>query len=169
MELKFEGVKELQKALNKLPYNMQDKAYRKGMTKGAQIARNAAKKNAQAIKDTGALAKSIGYTISKDRQNAKIGARRGFKQPAPPGRRSKKQQYIDPFRYAHLVELGTRERIVKTGFNQIRRSRGSMKATPFLQPAVDNNREAIIAAIAQGIREGMDAAVARAKAREARR
>jgi|SRR5690625_1803495 len=162
MHLKFHGIKELQKALNKLPYNMQKQAYRKGMTKGAQIANRAAKANARAIKDTGALAKSIGYTISRDRRNAKIGARSGFRQPAPPGRRSKKQQYIDPFRYAHLVELGTRQRT--KGHN-----RGAMKATPFLQPAVDNNREAIIAAIAQGIREGMDAAVARAKAREARR
>lgn len=164
MELKFAGVKELQKALNKLPYNMQKQAYRKGMTKGAQIANRAAKANARAIKDTGALAKSIGYTISKDRRNAKIGARRGFRQPAPAGRRGKKQQYIDPFNYAHLVELGTRARVTKTGV-----SRGAMKATPFLRPAVQQNQQQIYAAIAQGIREGMDAAIARAKAREARK
>src|SRR5690606_14969522 len=136
--------------------NMQRQAYRKGMTKGAQVINRAAKQNARKIKDTGLLAKSIGYSISRDMQRAKIGARRGFRVPSPKPSRKTKSGYIDPFNYAHLVELGTRTRITKTGVN-----RGSMKATPFLQPAIEQKHNEALAAVARGMKEGLARAIER--------
>ena len=44
--------------------------------------------------------------------------------------------------HAHLVEFGTAPRTTKSGA-----SRGSMPARPFMRPAVDENRYAIIAKV----------------------
>jgi HK97 gp10 family phage protein len=165
--MEFHGVQELRKALEALPASMQKQAYRKAMTDGAKIARDAAKKNAERITrraarrkgekpKTGQLSKSIGFRISRDRMGAKIGARRGFSITDENGKKH------DPFKVAHLIELGTRLRFKKTNGQKT----GEMKATPFLKPAIENNKDRILNAIQNGLKVGMDGAIAKAAARK---
>lgn len=144
--LKFEGIAELEREMRQIPSRMRRNAYKTGMRAAGRVAVNGAKQllDAQGVKDTGQLRKSIGAKVSRQGTAVSVGARTGFAVPAPPGRKTKSGM-IDPQKYAHLVELGT--------------SRAAAK--PFLRPGMDNNSDRMMRALAQGISKGMDRIIQR--------
>jgi hypothetical protein len=113
--LKILGINEIRKTLEKLPADLQRKAYRSALTAGARvIAKNAKRKLGKG--ESGLLKKSIGmkYLPATARSQAMgiIGPRRGMGGIFDGQKRN-------PTRYAHIVENGTR----------------FMPAKPFLRPA----------------------------------
>lgn len=83
--------------------------------------------------ETGDLRDSIGYITSKDGQNLDkvlIGARKNFY-----------NSYLAP-----MIEHGTEPRIVKSGAY-----RGLLKPKPFLRPALDLNKNAVVNGVNNGI------------------
>lgn len=83
--------------------------------------------------ETGDLRDSIGYITSKDGQNLDkvlIGARKNFY-----------NSYLAP-----MIEHGTEPRIVKSGAY-----RGMLKPKPFLRPALDLNKNAVVNGVNSGI------------------
>lgn len=83
--------------------------------------------------ETGDLRDSIGYITSKDGQNLDkvlIGARKNFY-----------NSYLAP-----MIEHGTEPRIVKSGAY-----RGILKPKPFLRPALDLNKNAVVNGVNNGI------------------
>lgn len=83
--------------------------------------------------ETGDLRDSIGYITSKDGQNLDkvlIGARKNFY-----------NSYLAP-----MIEHGTEPRIVKSGAY-----RGMLKPKPFLRPALDLNKNAVVNGVNNGI------------------
>ena len=122
----FEGDKALIKALDKLggaAFNLSVKASRAAMVP----VNKAAKQNAKALQDTGALWKAIGIK-SKRYPRAGVmwvgvGPRTGHAVKTDDGRTR------DPVNYGHLVEFG---------FNNVRTGR-HVAARPYLRPAFDRN------------------------------
>jgi HK97 gp10 family phage protein len=62
--------------------------------------------------------------------------------------------------HAHLVEKGTTTRVRRSGG-----STGHMPASPFLRPALDENRRRIEGIVAEGIRKHIDRVAARGRRR----
>lgn len=83
--------------------------------------------------DTGDLRDSIGYVTSKDGQNLDkvlIGPRKSFY-----------NSYLAP-----MFEYGTEPRLIKSGAY-----RGIIKPKPFLRPALDQNKNAVVNGVNNGI------------------
>ena len=113
-------------------------AIRKGMT----IANKAAKRNVG--KRSGRLKKSIGVKVGKSKEggvSAKLYIRPGFE-----GTENGKE--VDPQKYAHLVEFGTRH----------------SKANPFMRSALGDNKETIRGTIRVTAWENLKKATAKARA-----
>jgi HK97 gp10 family phage protein len=112
------------------------------VAKGGQILAKAAK--AGAPKETGLLKKSIGSKVKVYPSGvavAIVGPRQGFKAEVT---REKNRRFpwtgtSNPTRYAHLVELGTRQ----------------APAKPFLKPALAGQQAAIREAMAKAVREAL--------------
>lgn len=163
--IEITNIREIEKVLAKIPEEMRKGVMRPTMRKAAGIVSRAAKRRARAVKDTGALAKSIGViSVRKDGMNARVGPRRGYKQPAPAHRKSKKYPNIDPFNYGHLVELGT------AAHAQPKRKwahPGGM-AQPYLKPAIEETQEQVIDEINKGLIVNLDKQIAKHAAKNKR-
>lgn len=142
LSIEFQGVRELRKALEQVPAGMRKSVYRTVISKGAQVVAKATKANARKAKDTGALTKSIGYSVSRDRTRAKIGARRGF--DGPEG---------NPVMYAKNVEFGT----------------SVAAANPYARPAIDSSEGQTIDTMARALDSGLDKEIAKAERKRVRR
>jgi HK97 gp10 family phage protein len=145
--VRVDGLKELQRALTKLPVELQraseTNALREGMKPVLKTAR------ATAPSDTGLLKKAMGLTVRKGKNGitARVGARTGFKKQVT---RKGKSVMADPSKYSHLVEYGTSHSAAK----------------PFIRPAVENNTSEITAGLAKGYEKGMEKALAKVKSRK---
>jgi HK97 gp10 family phage protein len=120
---KIHGINEIRKSLEKLPADLQKRAYRSALSSGARvIAKNAKRKLGKG--ESGLLKKSIGikYLPATSRSQAMgiVGPRRGMGG-------TWKGQKRNPTRYGHLVEKGTRH----------------SAAQPFLRPALDESANEI--------------------------
>ena len=155
ISLDISGVRELRKALKDLPANMQKRIFKVSVDSGLRVLRKAARTNARAVKDTGALAKSIdikskvypsGFTYGA------VGPDRSKSYPAPAHRKTKSGT-IRPANYAHLVEDGT--------------SRTAAK--PFLRPAFESSGETAMSAMAAGISKGLDREVKKLERKAAKK
>lgn len=116
-----------------LPNKLRRNAIRRGIYAGATLIRDDARRRVPV--DTGALKASI-IAKANARDPEGISAAIGVK----------KNKYVkgkkkgkNPQRYAHLVEFGTSHSAAK----------------PFLRPAMDTNIDAVLAAVAAKIREGI--------------
>lgn len=127
-----------------------NRVVRPGVRAGMSPVSKAAKKNARAAKDTGALAKSVGISKGKKRTgdiSFRVSARRGMKYAVPDPVQAGRMRI--PFFYAHLVELGTRK----------------MAARPFLGPAWQAHKANAFNILAGKIRENIPKELAKLRAK----
>lgn len=127
--IRFSGVKELEKALQKLPENMQKRAYRSVLTSGGRVIASAAKKKITKGR-TGLLKKAIRVKSGMKGHTAfaVIGASRSIAG-------TYKGKRVVPWLYSHLVEYGTAHSAAK----------------PFLRPAVNETGAAVVKKMAIGL------------------
>lgn len=155
--VKITGIREIRKALEALPKELQRTTEMVALRAGAKPILNAARTNAKSSEVTGQLIKSLGINVRKGKSGktrgiytARIGARRGFrvlKGIRTKGKNKGKPYFQDPSKYDHLVELGT--------------SRTAAK--PFIRPAVDSTGSQVLGEIAKGYEKGLSRAVTRMK------
>lgn len=140
MTVKFSGFKGLDRAINKLPAELKDKAYRSVLSTGARvIAKNAKKK---VPRDEGLLRKSIGIKaiIKTETPFAVIGSKRGVT-----GEKDGKQ--VSAVTYARNVEQGT----------------AHTAAQPFMRPAIDESGNEVFTKMTKGLSRFMARAVNKVK------
>ena len=139
--MKIQGLKELQRNLERLPQEIQGRALKATLTAGGQVI---AKKAKTLIKneESGALKKSLGTVFRRGRKGyAVIGARNGFQTEYKGKKRN-------PANYAHLVEYG---------------HSGTVLAYPFLRPAIDATGNDVLSEMANGMTKAIDKAVRKFK------
>ncbi len=125
-DIKVTGIPAFEAKLNELEFSMQRKALIEVAKAGAQIVVDAA--TIAAPKDTGAMAASIGARVASSESTIF----EAVVQVSP----SKKAFYW------RFIEGGTKERFYKHGRKG---SSGFITARPFLRPALESNRERIVA------------------------
>jgi HK97 gp10 family phage protein len=124
INMKIEGLAELQKALNELPQELHKGPLRSAVSAAAKVVQDEAKNNAPV--DTGVLRKAIYRTRSKSgssavQETAIVGVRYG---------RKYRKRGMDAW-YWRFKEFGT----------------AKMAATPFMRPAFDTTKEQQIEAM----------------------
>jgi HK97 gp10 family phage protein len=147
--------KDVQKALAKLPEELMKSSEKSVIRAGAKPILKSAQAKVPQV--TGLLKKSLGITVKKPRgesyPTARIGARTGFQGKFLGVRVSKSKKnfgkkynsYQNPFKYVHLVELGTSHSAAK----------------PFIRPAIDAAQNEVIDAMAQGLDKHLTRVAAR--------
>ena len=142
--IEIKGISDLQKALNKLPAEMQKTVEVSALRDGGKQILAAAKSKCP-TGDNGLLKKSLGVTVRKNKRGAmrgkytaRIGARSGFAI-------TKGNKRIDPSKYSHLVELGTSHSAAK----------------PFIRPAIEAASDKVVGALIEGYDRGLSRAVAK--------
>jgi len=128
----IEGVKEMNRAINRLAPELQKSAEVAVLRAGAKPILKKAKQNVT-VGDSGLLKKSLGIGVRKvkGRTTARIGPRTGFAKVVT---RNGKEVRSDPNKYSHLVEFGTSHSAAK----------------PFIRPAEESAKGEVIDAMAQG-------------------
>lgn len=170
------GLEDLRKEFAQLPNRLGLAVGRRGLLAGANVVREDARRRVR--KRSGELAKHIvsstrrvrGEKKGQPRQylavvNIKRGSakilvlRRGVQERDSAGRFTQKtadntrEIVANPRRYAHLVELGTRH----------------SPAYPFMRPAMDTNKDAILKAVTEKTRTELAKELAKVKAKQAAR
>ena len=146
--IRITGLDALNATLKKLPPTIKGPVLRQALRKGAQLILRDAK--SRVPKGTGGLKRAL-TTIVKEDKSGNIYVTIGANMPDGA--------------HAHLVEFGTKERFVnfasgRSGAISIGGggSRGSMPTQPFLRPAFDSQRDAVMGVIAAEL----DRAIAKA-------
>lgn len=134
------GVKELHQLLQVEAPKAVNRASRRGVTKAAREVRKDARQRTPVR--TGLLKRSLDVKVKTYPSGVVVGVvgpATGFKTDKATGKKVRtklgekiKETGINPVKYAHLVELGTKR----------------SKARPFLRPALDANREKATAILA---------------------
>ncbi len=150
LSLRFEGDKELIKALDKIggkAFNLSVKAARAAMVP----VNKDAKQRLKLVRDTGALWKSIGIKGKRYPRLGLmwvgVGARKGKSVQNADG------STRDPVNYSHLVEFG---------FNNVRTGK-HVAAQPWLRPALDANKRKVLKIYENKMRAGLRTATERAR------
>lgn len=107
------------------------KVFRNAMNAGARVVRDAARE--KAAQRTGELSRKIIARSARTRSRSEHRSTVTINQKSP-------ARF-----YAHLVELGTKPHDVKG------RKHPGAKAQPFLRPAIDENREAVLKAVRERV------------------
>lgn len=155
MKLRIEGMKELERDLRKLKDFTARRVGRRAMTAALEPVAAAAKAAAPRSGDGRHMADSIAVGKRLVPAQAREAPREG---------KHLMLMYVGPKEpHAHLVEFGTVERFHRSG-----KSVGRMPAQPFMRPAWDGNREAVLATLTAELRVELDKALARAARRAAR-
>lgn len=169
--VRLDGFAELAAALRELPANIGRNVLRSAVAAGAAVIRVEAKKNAEQMRDTGTLARSIYQKQIREQSTLEkqvfyVGARQG-KQFQKVGKKgANKDAY-----YARFVELGHFSRpTAKSGGGIIKRGGGRdseiarrlhagsihwIPAHPFLRPAFDVKHQQAVTAMGAKIAERM--------------
>ena len=142
------GDKELLRKLDRLGKRGYRSTVAKAASKAMTPVSKLAKRLARAGEGTGLLSKSIGKK-SKWYGGTRvviIGPRKGFKRAVTT--KSGKSRFVNPAKYAHLVELG---HSIVAGGEVV----GHVPARPFLRPALFQNRTKIIGIMRRELRAGL--------------
>jgi HK97 gp10 family phage protein len=148
MDVKIEGLKELDAAIRQMTDNVQGRLLRQAANAGAQVIRKEAR--AKAPKDTGLLRKNI--VVGRSRRQSAKGKetynvflkkeKRTFADTKANRRKNrvgKKYEVDGPAFYGKFIEMGT----------------SKMPARPFLRPALEGKRGEAIAAFREKMAEGI--------------
>lgn len=129
--------------LRKISLPVYKRYAKKAVRKAGRVVVLRAKANASAVRDTGALMRSLDQkeVMQRDGLGAVcyIGPDRRYTEPARKGRRTKNAR-ITPSTYAHIAEFGS--------------SRTAPK--PFMRPALDSAEENARGIMANQMRQGLD-------------
>lgn len=133
--IKIDGIKELERALGKLPKELINKAEKAALRGGAFLISKAAK--AKAPVASGHLKKNIGISVKtvKGRTTARIGAKSDRQTVTRYG----KQVISNPANYSHLVEYGS----------------ANQAARPFIRPAVETTKDEVLGAMSKSFNKHM--------------
>ena len=140
VSVKFQGLKELDRAINKLPQELQRKAYRSVLSTGARVIAKNAKRHVTV--DSGNLMESIGIRVNAKRDTpvAVIGSKRSAKVTI----NGKVKSAVN---YSKNVEYGT----------------AHTAAQPFMRPAVNESANEVLSKMTRGLNRFMDRAVKKLK------
>ena len=144
--IELKGVRDVMRALERLPDDLQRSAENSVLRAGAKPILKAAK--LRTPQESGLLYESLGINVRKVRgqRTARVGARNGR------GRRvmrNGRMVYSDPAKYSHLVEYGT----------------SHSPARPFIRPAVESAGREVVGAMADGYRRHLTRAAKRLRKR----
>lgn len=133
------GYKEIDRVLKGLPLQLSDKVLQSA---GAKAAKPLVVKEQLLAPEgpTGTLIDSIGI-VKGGFSNFSAGNRELGQVTVGPRRKGRSRAY-----HAHLVEFGTRRRKTRKGAN-----RGVMPAHPFVRPAFDQTKDAILAGYKEAV------------------
>lgn len=138
VKAEIEGVRDLVKQLETLQTKVRKKTLRKMVTGMAKVVNKGMKRRAP--RRTKTLSKSIGQRVKVYRQSgntvAIVGPRKGFAQVIEHEGKAIK---VNPEKYAHLVEFGTKH----------------SRAKSFARATIEEDRHAILSAAAGAVREGL--------------
>jgi HK97 gp10 family phage protein len=156
VKVRLDGVKRLQKKLAELPRSARGKISRRAVNAGSLIVLQSARRKVPTRSKV--TKKSLGRKGKTGKKGyfSVVGPRHGFKVVNNTG------QTYDPAKMAHLIEGGTRPHkiVIRSRFGkplatpQTINHPGS-RAQPFVRPALQDNRSAVINAITQKMREGL--------------
>lgn len=154
LNLRIDGAKDLDKALQALAATTARGVTRRAMTRSLEPVAEAAR--AAAPRDKGDLAAHIGVSSKLTRNQAReMRGQTG---------RDVQFMYVGPqWASAHLVEFGTGPRFKKNG-----QFVGAMPPQPFMRPAWDQNRDAVLARLTEDIRAELEKTLARVAKRSAK-
>lgn len=154
VSFRLEGAKELDQVLQSLKATTARGVTRRALTRALEPVAAAAR--GMAPKDTGKLAENIG--VSSRLTKAQARQARGTTS------RDTQTLYVGPeWASAHLVEFGTGPRYHKSG-----KFVGVMPPQPFMRPAWDHNRHAVLDRLTDEIRSEIDKTLARVARRAAK-
>jgi HK97 gp10 family phage protein len=144
--IKIEGIAELKRALGKLPKSLQAAGEKSALRGGAFLISKAAKSRAPVA--SGHLKKAIGISVKtvKGRTTARIGAKSDRKTVIRYG----KEAISNPANYSHLVEYGN----------------ATTPARPFIRPAVESTKGAVINAMAAGFNRHLGKVINKIRSRK---
>ena len=144
--VKLVGVRDLSRALDRLPIELQRSAERAVLRAGAKPILKAAK--SKVVKASGLLKKSLGTNVKKlkGETTARVGPRKGYSGKVKRGNR---EVFQNPSKYSHLVEYGTSHSAAK----------------PFIRPAVDSTQGEVVGAMAAGLDTHLTKVVRKLKTR----
>lgn len=188
IQAKLEGLPELLKSLDGLKPALKNRILRNALKKGSAIILKAAR--AKVPVDTGILKKSLGVKDktypsgvvvvlvgprSEFTKNKKGAQKRAWKRTG--AQEVGKAAGRKPMFYGHLVEFGSRAHKTGAGSKLARKGSGKQdqqsgashpgsKAQPFLRPALDENKQKIIAEMARVIKAELAKEAARLNKRQ---
>lgn len=160
MGIRIEGMKELEKTLREMATSTARRTVKRAMETALEPVASAAKAMAPKSDGSGkhmADGIAVGSKLTKRQaKEAKSGA---------VAQRHIVQMYVGPrASHSHLIEFGTGPRHQKNG-----RFVGSMPPSPFMRPAWDANREAVLASLTEAVRAEIAKTLARAAKAAAKR
>ena len=139
VSIKFHGMRDLDRAIQRLPEELQKRAYRSVISTGARVIAKNAKKRIK--NDSGLLKKSIDIKVPrKNTRVAIIGTRRGVGAVV-----NGRQKWA--VNYAKNVEFGT----------------SNTQAQPFLRPAIDSSASEVLQKMTAGLSRFLTRAAASVK------
>jgi HK97 gp10 family phage protein len=146
----IKGLAELQRALDSLPAKIEANIMRAAMRAGAKVIAKEAAANVNSV--SGALAASVRFGA---RPNAKEGKVLGYVRAGGKAKKGKAAAF-----YAHMVEYGTAEHVIKArppnkmlaiGVAQVKHP--GAKKRPFMRPALDTHAQAALEVMREHIRK----------------
>lgn len=165
--ISLEGVEPLMKRIrDELPEKMRTRVYKSAVAKAGTPLKNAVKKHARRVGDTGALASSVKSSVRVFRRVGRgsdgkvfvsksklagaaslwVGSDKSYTTTVL-RKGEKKQRKAAPANYAHLVEFGTKRQ----------------KAKPFVRPAISEAGPRALDVLAKGLQVGLAREAARLK------
>lgn len=144
--LRIDGIKELERALMKLPKELRDKSEKAALRGGAFLISKAAKSKVPVGR--GFLKKAIGITVRKSKGNLTGRVRAKSKKTTITV--NGKPKVINPAKYASLVEYGT----------------SRTAARPFIRPAVEQSKDEVVSSMAEAFNKNLSKVVAKIRSRK---
>lgn len=142
----LDGIRELQRALDKLPRELQDKAEKAAVRGGAFLISKSAKSKVSSL--TGTLKKAIGITVRKVK--GRVTGRVRAKSKKVSVTVNGQTRIVNPAKYASLVEYGT----------------SRTAARPFIRTAIEATKGSVVSAMAESYNKNLGKAVARIRSRK---
>ena len=136
------GDKLLMAALNTLPEMMRQTVYVATMKEGVKPVLKKARKNIRQVRDSGAHERSLKSKVVSYKKGGTVYGVIGhdFNHTETVHQRGvKKARFVRPAKTAHLIELGT----------------STQPARPYMRPAMETEKDAVMTAFATGIDKGL--------------
>ena len=142
----IDGINELQRALDKLPKELQDKAEKAAVRGGAFLISKSAKSKVSSV--TGTLKKAIGISVRKVK--GRVTGRVRAKSKEVTVTINGQTRVINPAKYASRVEYGT----------------SRTAARPFIRTAIESTKGAVVSAMAQAYNKNLNKVITKIRSKK---